>query len=118
MTRRRNGLGLRHDGLACLDGDHRSRLQVLPQLPSLRSLTVTTYTPDTFTDWANVPPDLQDALFHCFSLSTLEELVLECVVNMEITPLIDCPSLTNLSLTGLRCQRRIWGLWGRRSLWT
>lgn len=75
--------------------------QVLPQLPSLRSLTVTTYIPDAFTDWANVPPDLQDALFHCFSLSTLEELVLERVVNMEITPLIDCPSLTNLSLTGV-----------------
>lgn len=75
--------------------------QVLQQLPSLRSLTITSHKPDVFMNWASIPSDMQDALFHCFSLSTLEELVLERVVNMEITPLIDCPSLTTLSLLGI-----------------
>lgn len=75
--------------------------QILLQLPFLRNLTITSHTPDAFIDWTIIPPELQDALFHCFSLLSLDTLVLDRIMNMEITPLIDCSNIRSLSLTGV-----------------
>ncbi|KAJ3549112.1 hypothetical protein NMY22_g994 [Coprinellus aureogranulatus] len=75
--------------------------QILSQLPSLRSLTVTSHKPDAFINWKHVPQDLQGILFHCFSLPSLNTLVLDRIINMEVSPLIDCSNITNLTLIGV-----------------
>lgn len=74
---------------------------ILLQLPYLRRLIITSDKADAFIDWAHVPLEMQDSLFYCFSLSSLDTLVLDRILNMEITPLIDCSNITDLSLNGV-----------------
>ncbi|KAJ3540598.1 hypothetical protein NMY22_g4226 [Coprinellus aureogranulatus] len=75
--------------------------QILLLLPCLRSLAITSHKPDAFINWKHVPQDLQDILFHCFSLPSLNTLVLDRIVSMEVSPLIDCSNITNLTLIGV-----------------
>ncbi|KAF5339897.1 hypothetical protein D9611_009103 [Ephemerocybe angulata] len=73
-------------------------VDILQSLVSLRRLSVTNSIVDGFIDWGLIDVAVQGALFDLFSLPSLEILVLDRIINMELTPLIDCSNLKELTL--------------------
>ncbi|KAF6760590.1 hypothetical protein DFP72DRAFT_1042586 [Ephemerocybe angulata] len=79
---------------------------ILQSLVSLRRLSVTNDKLGAFIDWDLIDVAVQRALLDLFCLPSLETLVLNRIINMELTPLIDRSNLKELALLSVSLSDR------------